>query len=49
MPVVAVDRRPKGDGIDSVVVDSRAGARQAVEHLLDGGAKRVGIITGPGG
>ena len=47
VPVVAVDRRPKGDGIDSVVVDGRAGAREAVEHLLDGGARRVGIITGP--
>ncbi len=47
VPVVAVDRRPKGDGIDSVVVDSRTGARQAVEHLLDGGARRVGIVTGP--
>ena len=47
VPVVAVDRRPKGDGIDSVVVDGRAGARQAVEHLLDGGAQRVGIVTGP--
>ncbi len=47
VPVVAVDRRPKGGGIDSVVVNGRAGARQAVDHLLDGGAHRVGIVTGP--
>lgn len=47
VPVVAVDRRPKGDGIDSVVVDNRGGARAAVEHLLSEGARRVGIITGP--
>ena len=47
VPVVAVDRRPKGDGIDSVVVDNRGGARAAVEHLVDAGARRVGLITGP--
>jgi LacI family transcriptional regulator len=49
IPVVAVDRRPKrhGDDVDSVVVDNELGARQATEHLLAGGAKRVACITGP--
>jgi LacI family transcriptional regulator len=47
IPVVAVDRRPARDGIDSVVVDNRLGAAQATAHLLDGGATRVACITGP--
>ena len=49
IPVVAVDRRPKRheDVVDSVVVDNELGARQATEHLLAGGAKRVACITGP--
>jgi LacI family transcriptional regulator len=49
VPVVAVDRRPSRyeDAVDSVVVDNAAGARQATEHLLTAGARRVGCITGP--
>lgn len=47
IPVVAIDRRPKLDGIDSVVVDNRLGAAQATAHLLAGGAGRVACITGP--
>jgi LacI family transcriptional regulator len=47
IPVVAVDRRPPDAAISSVLVDNRLGARQATEHLLDGGATRVGCITGP--
>jgi LacI family transcriptional regulator len=49
VPVVAVDRRPKRheDAVDSVVVDNVLGARQATEHLLAMGAKRIACITGP--
>ncbi len=47
IPVVAVDRRPRSAAIDSVLVDNRLGARHATDHLLDGGARRVGCITGP--
>lgn len=49
VPVVAVDRRPKRheDEIDSVLVDNELGARQATEHLLAAGAKRIACITGP--
>jgi LacI family transcriptional regulator len=47
IPVVAVDRRPRRAGVDSVVVDNRLGAEQATTHLLDGGARRVACITGP--
>jgi LacI family transcriptional regulator len=47
IPVVAIDRRPDFEGIDSVVVDNRSGAEAATEHLLAGGARRVACITGP--
>lgn len=47
IPVVAIDRRPNRDGIDSVVVDNRLGAAQATAHLIDAGASRVACITGP--
>jgi len=49
IPVVAVDRRPKRheDVVDSVVVDNELGARQATEHLIAAGAKRIACITGP--
>ena len=49
IPIVAVDRRPRAPRIDSVLVDNRLGARQATEHLLDGGAhaRRVHHRPGP--
>jgi LacI family transcriptional regulator len=49
IPVVAVDRRPKRheDEVDSVMVDNVLGARQATEHLLAAGARRIACITGP--
>lgn len=46
-PLVLVDRCPDGVKVDAVVVDNRAGARAAVEHLLGLGLRRIGIITGP--
>jgi LacI family transcriptional regulator len=47
IPIVAVDRHPIDDRVDSVVVDNRTGARDAVEHLLSNGWSRIGCITGP--
>jgi LacI family transcriptional regulator len=47
VPTVAVDRRPAGSRLDSVVVDNRSGAAEATAHLLAGGARRIGCITGP--
>jgi LacI family transcriptional regulator len=47
LPVVAVDRRPVGHRVDSVVVDNRLGAQQAVDHLVSVGARRIACITGP--
>ncbi len=34
-------------GLATVAVDNRAGARQAVQHLIDQGRRRIGLITGP--
>jgi LacI family transcriptional regulator len=47
--VVAVDRRPTRHAadVDSVMVDNRAGAVAAAEHLLADGATRFACVTGP--
>lgn len=44
IPVVFVDRPATDLMADSVVLDNRAGARLAVEHLLQHGHRRVGFI-----
>lgn len=48
VPVV-YDGRPgqAGLAIASVDVDNVLGSRQAAEHLVDGGRRRIGTITGP--
>lgn len=46
IPVVTIDRRIAAD-VDSVAVDNVDGARRAVEHLIDSGARRIGMIAGP--
>jgi LacI family transcriptional regulator len=47
IPLVAVDRRIKDSSIDAVLVDNKAGAREAVAHLIANGYRRIGAITGP--
>ncbi|MBG6084324.1 LacI family DNA-binding transcriptional regulator [Zhihengliuella flava] len=50
MPVVvAGNRAMKIPGADVVASDDRAGARQATEHLLSLGHRRIGHLTGGGG
>lgn len=44
IPVVFVDRPATDLAADSVVLDSRAGARDAVLHLLAHGHRRVGFV-----
>jgi LacI family transcriptional regulator len=34
-------------GLSVVTIDNRDGARQATQHLIDQGRRRIGIITGP--
>lgn len=46
LPLVGIDRIPSELGIDAVLLDNVAGARQAVEHLIMLGHKRIGIVTG---
>jgi LacI family transcriptional regulator len=45
--VVAVDRRPGGTKVDSVLVDNQRGAAEATTHLIEAGATRIACITGP--
>jgi LacI family transcriptional regulator len=44
-PLVFLDRPPTGIDVDTVVGDSRAGARSAVEHLLAHGHTRIAVIA----
>lgn len=45
-PIVflSMEARP---GLAIVAVDNRCGARQATQHLIDQGRRKIGIITGP--
>ncbi|MEY9939691.1 LacI family DNA-binding transcriptional regulator [Streptacidiphilus sp. MAP5-3] len=42
--VVCLDRPARGLDVDTVTVDNRAGARGAVEHLLDHGHRRIAYL-----
>jgi LacI family transcriptional regulator len=44
MIFLSMENRP---GISVVAVDNRNGAKQAVQHLLKQGRRKIGIITGP--
>jgi LacI family transcriptional regulator len=46
IPVICIDRPIASLPLDSISVDNIAGSRAAVEHLLDCGHKRIGILTG---
>lgn len=45
LPVVVVKRHLTGGGLFGVVVDERASARLAVEHLCELGHRRVGFVS----
>lgn len=44
LPVVFVDREPRGISGDVVVADNRTGARTAVEHLIAHGHRRIAFM-----
>jgi DNA-binding LacI/PurR family transcriptional regulator len=44
LPIVTVDQAPL-DGLPSVNVDDRTGARSGAEHLVQLGHRRIGILT----
>ncbi len=47
VPLVMVDRKVEGYDFDSVLVDNVWGAEEAVEHLIEGGYRRIATIGGP--
>lgn len=47
IPLVVFDRDCEGLLVDKVLVDDYDGARQAVEHLISQGCKRIAHIAGP--
>jgi LacI family transcriptional regulator len=47
IPVVTLDRRIAGGGLDGVLTDHIGGSRLAVDHLLQNGYERIACITGP--
>lgn len=46
VPIVLVGRPPKGSRVSYVDADNRQGAQQAVAHLIGGGRRVIGTITG---
>lgn len=49
LPLVTLDRSLFEWGIDSVLIDNVTGARKAIEHLIQLGHRRIGIVTGISG
>lgn len=47
IPIVEIDRASGMAGTDTVLLDNVAGARAAVEHLIELGHSRIGMIAGP--
>jgi LacI family transcriptional regulator len=45
-PIVFLSMQPH-PGISVVAIDNRNGARQAVQHLIAQGRRKIGILTGP--
>lgn len=46
-PIILVDRLIEGGAMDGVCVDNAEGARQAVQHLLRLGLRRIGVLYPP--
>jgi DNA-binding LacI/PurR family transcriptional regulator len=46
-PVVLVDERIPGFDVPAVVSDSRRGAREVAQHVLNNGHKKLAVIGGP--
>jgi len=47
IPVVLIDRMIKGINCDTVLVDNLNASYNAIEHLINKGHRRIGIICGP--
>jgi DNA-binding LacI/PurR family transcriptional regulator len=46
MALVFMDRKVEGVEIDSITVDSAGGTRDAVQHLINLGHRRIGLVSG---
>lgn len=46
MPIVCLDRHPRGLTVDSVTVDNAGGVREAILHLVAQGARRIAYLGG---
>ncbi|GAB3574000.1 LacI family DNA-binding transcriptional regulator [Spirosoma luteolum] len=47
LPIVLVDRIADIDSVSKVMVDNRAAAYKATEHLIRQGCQRIGFLAGP--
>jgi LacI family transcriptional regulator len=47
IPVVTIDRRLATAPVDSVMVNNHQVAREAAQHLISQGCRRVGLVAGP--
>ncbi len=47
VPIICLDRLPKGLEVDSVCVDDCRAAEMAISHLIEMGHTQIAIITGP--
>ncbi len=48
VPLVLFDRDCEALDVPKVLIDNRAAARQATQHLLDNGCRRIALLAGPG-
>jgi len=49
LPIVAIDRAPRGLDVDLVKTDNVGGARNAMRHLIALGYRELALINGPEG
>lgn len=49
VPVLAMDRAIRGPSMDHVLVNTRAGTREAVLHLASKHSRRIAFLAGPSG
>jgi len=47
IPIVVMDRRLRVLDVDTVLVENRKGAYAGVQHLIQLGHRRIGLISGP--
>jgi LacI family transcriptional regulator, galactose operon repressor len=45
--IVQIDRMVEGLSADAVLLDNKAGAMEAVSHVIAAGHSRIGLLTGP--